>query len=177
MHVTRRLLLEREGTKDCRANDINTVECVVSHYRYSWDHCGSHALNTYLYHDQSTLGSPRLLHNLKSDVINDLLIIHSLLPPQLKLAAAAPEVWYVQQLVTWLGASVVMSGTYAALDTAEPRRGHVQELGVCHTGELSSSNEEYVFIEVRSSSHLKPVVKRSDPFCMPECRFATKPAI
>ena len=57
-----------------------------------------------------------------------------------------------------------MSGTYAALDTAEPRGGHVQELGVCHTGELSSSNEEYVFIEVRSSSHLKPVVNEASHF-------------
>ena len=70
-----------------------------------------------------------------------------------------------------------MSGTYGALDTTEQRGGHVQELGICHRGELSSSNEEFVFIEVRSSSHLKPVVKRNHPFCMREGRFATKPRI
>ena len=62
------------------------------------------------------------------------------------------------------GARVVMSGTYGTLATTEQSGSHFQELSLRHRGEPSigvptiRSNDEFVSIEVRSSSHLRPVV-------------------
>ena len=62
----------------------------------------------------------------------------------------------------------VMSGTYGALGTTEQSVDDFQDVSISHEGEpsveipMNSANDEFVCVEVRSSSHLRPVVKPSD---------------